>query len=72
MPEVSLNLWYEALGTPFGIVILTNNPERCRQRLYKLRDAAGDPVLSTISVVTSPTVPESHVWLVKRKQDGQQ
>ena len=70
MPEPSLNMWYEALGTPFGVVIITNNPERLRQRLYKIRDAAGDPALSAISCVASPTVPESHVWLVKRKANA--
>lgn len=65
--EPSLNILYEALGTPRGIVIETNNPERLRQRLYKLRDAAGDTALRDLSFVSSPSVPQSHVWIVKRK-----
>lgn len=67
MPEASLNLWYEALGTPLGIVIQTDNPEKLRQKLYRLREQANDPMLADISIVISPTVPGSHVWLVKRK-----
>lgn len=67
MPEASINLWYEALGTPFGIAILTSDPERLRQKLYALRKASGDPMLDSMSVVISPTNPGSQVWLVKRK-----
>ena len=67
MSEPSLNILYEALGTPHGIVLATNNPERLRQRLYKLRDAAGDVALGQLSFVSSPSVPESHIWIVKRK-----
>lgn len=67
MSEASLNLWYEALGTPLGIVIQTDNPERLRQKLYALRKDANDPMLEDISVVISPSNPGSHVWLVKRK-----
>ena len=66
MPEASINFWYEALGTPLGIVIATDNPERFRAKLYALRKEANDPMLDSISVVISPSSPGSHVWLVKR------
>lgn len=67
MTEASLNLWYEALGSSLGVVVQTDNPEKLRQRLYRLREQANDPMLADISVVISPTNPGSHVWLVKRK-----
>lgn len=67
MSEASLNLWYEALGSEFGVVVETDNPERLRQKLYALRKSASDPMLEQISITISPTNPASHVWLVKRK-----
>ena len=66
MAEASLNLWYEALGSALGIVVQTDNPEKLRAKLYRLRDEANDPMLKNISIVISPTMPGSHVWLVKR------
>lgn len=69
MQEASINLWYEALGTPLGIVILTNDPERFRQKMYAIRRDSGDKSLDELSVVISPSNPGSHVWLVKRKSN---
>lgn len=71
MSGASINLWYEALGTPLGIVVQTSNPEGLRQKLYRLREQANDPMLADISVVISPTVPGSHVWLVKRTKPSE-
>lgn len=68
MQEASINLWYEALGTPLGVVVQTNDPERFRQKMYALRRDSNDSSLEEISVVISPTNPGSHVWLVKRSK----
>jgi hypothetical protein len=65
--EASINLLYEALGSPLGVVIQTDNPEGLRAKLYRLRDQADDPMLKEISIVISPSMPASQVWLVKRK-----
>lgn len=67
MQEASINLWYEALGTPLGIVVQTNDPERFRQKMYAIRRECGDKSLDELSLVISPSNPTSHVWLVKRK-----
>lgn len=67
MAEASINLLYEALGSPLGIVIQTDNPEGLRAKLYRLREGCDDPMLKEISIVISPTMPGSQVWLVKRK-----
>lgn len=65
--EASINTLYEALGTPLGIVVNTSDPEKLRQKLYRLRDAADDPMLKDLSIVISPTMPGSQVWIVKRR-----
>lgn len=71
MPGASLQHWYEALGSAFGIVIETSDPERYRQRMYALRKEASDPMLEGISIVISPTNPASHVWLVKKGSNSE-
>lgn len=73
MQLVNLTLWYEALGSTKGVVIQTDDPARCIQRLYKLRTEALDPDLADISIVQSPLIP-GQLWLVKRKAkpDGPQ
>lgn len=68
MSEASLNTLYEALGTPLGVVVQTDNPEKLRQKLYRLRDGSDDPMLKELSIVISPTMPQSQVWLVKVKK----
>ena len=73
MPSaVSLELWYAALGSPFGIIVQTSDPEKAKQRLYHLRKEAGDQDLYELSIVTSPTAPTSELWIVKRKSDETQ
>lgn len=69
MSEASLNTLYEALGTPLGVVVQTDNPEKLRQKLYRLRDGSDDPMLKELSIVISPTMPQSQVWLVKVKRN---
>jgi hypothetical protein len=68
MPEASLNTLYEALGTPLGVVVQTDNPEKLRAKLYRLRDGADDPMLKEISIVISPTMPQSQIWIVRIKE----
>lgn len=67
MPGVSIELLYEALGSETGIVIATNDAGRCRQKLYALRAASGDPDLACLSIVQSPTSP-NELWIGKFKE----
>jgi hypothetical protein len=68
MSGVSLNLWYEALGSQRGIVLqCTGDPAKVREKLYKLRKDANDPDLESMSVVQSPSTP-SQLWIVKVKK----
>lgn len=61
-----LELWYRAFASTFGIVILTDNPERLKQKLYAARKDSLDPDLESISIIQSPTDPNNEFWLVKK------
>ena len=61
-------MWYEALGSPFGIVVKCNDAERARQKLYALRRDLNDPDLEGLALVQSPTSP-LELWIVKRPKD---
>jgi hypothetical protein len=66
--SVSLNLWYEALGAQFGVVIQCDgHPDKVRQKLYALRSAHNDPDLESLAVVQSPTNP-SQLWIIRRPE----
>jgi hypothetical protein len=58
-----LGLLYEALHSPLGIVVSTNNPEALRSRLYPMRKEDPNFLLLTFSV--SPDSPDE-LWIIKR------
>lgn len=60
-----IEFWYTALASKFGVVISTDDPERCRTRLYQARTKSADPALSGLSVVL-PAIP-GEVWIVKKE-----
>lgn len=60
-------LLYEALAADYGIVVVTNNPEQLRAKLYPLRKQ--DPDLEVLSFVISPANPAAELWIVKRGPD---
>jgi hypothetical protein len=67
VPEpLTPEIWYAALAAECGIIIKTDDPAFARQKLYQMRKALRDPDLETISILTSPTAPETELWLVKR------
>lgn len=61
-----LELLYQALASPLGIVIETTDVERLRQRLYAERREAKDESLAALGLVPSRTAPESELWIVKK------
>lgn len=61
-----LEFWYQALNSPGGIVIRTNNPPLFRQNAYKARREAHDPQLMLLSLCHSPTDP-NELWVVHRE-----
>ena len=58
-------LWYQALASPYGIEVQTNDTRRLMTRLYNARKATQDQDLEQISLCESPFDPLK-LWLVKR------
>ena len=56
------------LQTEHGRVVLTNDPEQLKKRLYILRASArkrGDLSYDVLSFRTSPTRPGGELWITK-------
>lgn len=64
-----LELLYDALHQPLGIVAETNSPERLRQKLYKLRKDH-EPTFDNLAFIISPTEPNTHLWITKKRADN--
>lgn len=60
-----LEYLYDALRSPRGIVLRTNDVERLRAKLYATRKETLDPDLEVLSFIPSPTDP-SELWLVRK------
>ena len=56
-------LLYDALCSPFGLIVQTESAERLRQRLYTLRKESAD--LSPLSFVISP-MNGSDLWILNK------
>ena len=54
---------YDALRSPFGLIVQTESAERLRQRLYALRKESAD--LSPLSFVISP-MNGSDLWILNK------
>jgi hypothetical protein len=54
---------YDALRTPHGVVVETNDPSRLRQKLYAIRRE--DPDLSPLAFVISP-LNGSDLWILNK------
>jgi deoxyinosine 3'endonuclease (endonuclease V) len=66
-----LEIWYEALAKPIGVVVSTPDIGIAKAKLYRARAAAQDPALMNIQIRTSPEKPQSELWLVRSKKNGQ-
>lgn len=66
-------LLYEALGSQYGLELVTNDPHKCRMRLYEARRAAGDPALERLQFRLAPWDHRA-ICIVKgaEKQQGDQ
>lgn len=63
--DPSLELCYQALASPIGIVVSVSDFGSAQQRLYSARKRSGDPDLACLQFRRSPTNPESEIWIVK-------
>ena len=58
-----VNLLWEAVHSPFGIIVETNDAERLRQKLYPLRK--DDPSFTPLAFVISP-MNGRDLWILKK------
>jgi hypothetical protein len=63
-----LDLLYQALDTPQGIAVPTDNVPLLRQKLYALRK--GDPQLHVLGFSPSPTNPTTELWILRKEAPG--
>lgn len=61
-----LDLWYQALSSPFGIELVCSDTHAVIQKLYREREAAHDDDLKAISICQSPFGGEK-IWLVRKQ-----
>lgn len=66
---IDINLWYQALASPFGVIIETDDPDRAKQKLYAIRAKSPDPDLQSLSIITSPDTP-GQLWIIKAKPNA--
>lgn len=59
-----LNILFDALASPYGLIVQSNAPLKLRERLYPLRKS--DPELADLSFVLSPSNPETELWILRR------
>ncbi len=64
--EDDAHLLYSALQEPLGYCVTTSDPEKLRQRLYKLRKS--NPTFALLAFVVSPQHPESELWIVHKPE----
>ena len=59
-----LEILYQAVGSPLGLVVKTSNFQLAQQRFYKARADSGDPDLTRLQFRHSPYDPND-LWIVK-------
>lgn len=65
MKEIErFELLYEALNSAHGIIVETSDPVKLKSMLYPLRKQ--DETLDCLSFVTSPTAPDTELWIVRK------
>lgn len=62
-------LLYDALRTPLGTVVQTEDPERLRQKLYAIRKAHED--FAQLSFVISP-INGLDLWIVNKGNENEE
>jgi hypothetical protein len=69
--EIAISSLYAALSSKIGLTILTNDPQRARTLLYKIKSELNDPSLSNIAIKFSPTSPDNEIWLLKTSETSE-
>lgn len=64
-----LELLYDTLRTPLGLVVETNDAERLRQKLYSIRRE--EPSFECLSFIISP-LNGADLWILKKEQPDEE
>lgn len=66
-----IDLLYQAMTSPYGIAVATDNVHACQAACYRARIKADDPDLERLQFRPSPTNPEGELWIIKgpKKED---
>ncbi|HUP79527.1 MAG TPA: hypothetical protein VM260_13330 [Pirellula sp.] len=64
-----LEFLYDALQSPFGIVLAVDDPNRVKQALYRARVKSGDSSLAGLQIRVSPILPHEELWIVKDSKE---
>jgi hypothetical protein len=65
---------YDALRSPLGVIVETDDTERLRAKLYALRrkHEAREPGFHSLAFLTSPTNPTTELWIIRKNPNGQE
>ena len=61
-----IELLYEALNTPLGVIVNCTNPVLLRTKLYPLKKH--DPDFERLGFVISPSQPDTQLWIVVKPE----
>lgn len=65
MPDhAEIDALYRAAHSPHGVVLRTNDPERLRQKLYRVRNSLSDSDLDNLRFTISRASPESELMII--------
>lgn len=67
--EPLISLLYEAINTPYGLVVETDDAERLRQKLYPLRKT--EPDFAPLAFVISPFNGRD-LWIVRNPTNAEE
>lgn len=59
-----VELLYEAIASPFGILVSCEDAERLRAKLYPLRKA--EAAFESLHFSLSPDQPKTHLFIIKK------
>lgn len=62
-----------ALESPLGITVTTNNPDMLKKQCYSLRNKArkqNNAAYDVLSFRTSPVANDSELWIIKKTGDS--
>ncbi len=60
-----VELLYKALDAKLGIEVQTDDPKRCREKLYAARRDAMNPEFQRLSITPGRLSPGNTIWIIK-------